>query len=104
MELVTFLSASDITSMRLAVKFATYSTPRGSSSTMSETCPPTGMSIGTTVPNVAPHAAAENKTSPTPQRGATREKRDIRVLYSAIRFIKSYSGALTHTLTLRGEE
>src|SRR5713226_6418863 len=37
---VTFFSLNDITSMRLAVKLAMYRTPRGSSSTISETCPP----------------------------------------------------------------
>ena len=42
------LFASDITSMRLAVKLAMYSTPRASSSARSAASPP----IGTTVPNV----------------------------------------------------
>src|SRR6266568_276054 len=43
------LLASDITSTRLAVKFAIYKTPRGSSSARSEAWPP----IDTTVPKVA---------------------------------------------------
>src|SRR6266851_4069959 len=41
--------ASDITSTRLAVKFAIYKTPRGSSRARSEAWPP----IDTTVPKVA---------------------------------------------------
>src|SRR5260370_777759 len=43
------LLASDITSTRLAVKFAIYKTPLGSSSARSEAWPP----IDTTVPKVA---------------------------------------------------
>src|SRR5580704_6050208 len=53
------LVASDITSMRLAVKSATYSTPRGSSSATSEAAPP----IDTTFPNVPAITASPSRNA-----------------------------------------
>src|SRR5258707_3623964 len=55
------LSASDTTSMRLAVKFATYKTPRASSSAMSAAWPP----IDTAFPNVPAHAMQANGAATT---------------------------------------
>ena len=53
MDAPTVLSASDMTSIVFAVKFAIYRTPRPSSSAMSDACPP----MGTTLPKVPAHAA-----------------------------------------------
>src|SRR5580698_2066346 len=57
-EVVMVLFASDMTSMRLAVKLAMYSTPRASSSATSAASPP----MGTTVPKVPARADAAIKT------------------------------------------
>ncbi len=52
--------ASDITSIRFAVKLAMYNTPRDSSSAKSAASPP----IATTLPKVPPSAAVVIKTAP----------------------------------------
>src|SRR4051812_47411820 len=60
----TVLSASDITSIRFAVKLAIYNTPRPSSSARSDAWPP----MATTLPNVPAHAeAARHAAMVTPQ-------------------------------------
>src|SRR5271169_6184727 len=53
------LLASDITSIRFAVKLAMYKTPRTSSKARSDASPP----IGTTVPNVAASATLAVSTA-----------------------------------------
>src|SRR5271154_5753421 len=60
MEVCTVLVASDITSMRFAVKLATYRTPRVWSSATSAASPP----IATTVPNVPGTDAPVPRTAP----------------------------------------
>src|SRR5947207_1699644 len=68
MDLAMARSEVFITSIRLAVKLAMYSTPLGSSSTRSEALPP----MGTTLPNVPAQAFAVSTAARRPQRAPER--------------------------------
>src|SRR3954468_9015676 len=71
---------------------------------MSETCPPLGISTGTTVPKVAPQAAAEHRTAARQKMPGERPKPDKRVLDSEIRVIQSLSGGLTQISRCEAQE
>src|SRR4051794_38214694 len=75
---------------------------------MSETCPPTGMSMGTTVPKVAARAAvehrtAEHRTAARLTMPGARPIPDNRVRDSAVLVIQSLSGWLTQISLSRGK-